>query len=475
MMPSPASDQPSTIAAMRDAFAAAKAAAAQSPFPHAGERRDRLLNMAGTISERTDDLITAIERDFGCRQKHETLFMEIFVTVSALRHAAKNVASWMAPRRRRVPWELGLGKAWVQPQPLGVVGVIAPWNYPFYLAMGPVVDALAAGNQVLVKPSEFTPHVSTVIDEIVADSGLAGYVRVINGNAEVAQAFSTLPFDHLVFTGSGRVGQMVMRAASENLTPVTLELGGKSPALILPDADMAQAARDVTFGKFTNCGQTCVAPDYALVHEDQREAFLGYLAVATKAYFGGTGTKPDLTSIFGAEGRRRQEMLMAEARNAGVRIVSLVDMPLADMSFAPCAVIDPPATLRLSTEEIFGPILPVLSYRTVDAALEHVRNNPRPLAFYLFGRDKARIDLAVRSVVAGGMVINDTLVHVGIKDLPFGGVGGSGMGSYHGRDGFDRLSHLKAVFHRHGPRIDTMIRPPFRAWQERIARFLINR
>ncbi|WP_298369848.1 aldehyde dehydrogenase family protein [Azospirillum sp.] len=460
---------------MHDAFHAANLAAWANPHPSARERQDALRTLGRAIGDRTDDLLAAIERDFGRRQKTESLFAEIHVTVESFRHAAKHVAAWMRPRPRRVGLEMGFGKAWVQPQPLGVVGVVAPWNYPLFLALGPVAGAIAAGNRVLVKPSELTAHTSALIAEIIASAVPSDQVRVIQGDAEISSAFCALPFNHLIFTGSERIGKLVMKAAAENLTPVTLELGGKSPAIVLPDADLTKAGQDIAFGKFINAGQTCVAPDYVLVQEAQLEELLQRIKAATATYFSDADGQPALTAVFGANGRARQETLIAEARARGTRIEPLTAHPMPDLSFAPSAVVNPPADLRLVHEEIFGPILPILTYRAVEDAYAYVRTRPRPLALYVFGRAPTLIDRAVRTIAAGGMVINDTLVHVGIEDLPFGGVGASGMGCYHGRDGFDRFSHLKAVFHRGSPRLDHLIRPPLRAWQERIARFLINR
>jgi acyl-CoA reductase-like NAD-dependent aldehyde dehydrogenase len=446
--------------ALDQAFARLRQASRADPYPSVEARRAMLRGVETALAKRKDAIVAAVDQDFGGRLRHETLFAEIFVTIEAFRHARRHVKGWMKRRRRSVPLTLAPGRAWVQPQPVGLVGIIAPWNYPLMLALTPVAGALAAGNRVLVKPSELTPSVTALIAEILAEALPPDWAAVALGGPEMGSRFAGLPFDHLLFTGSTRVGRSVMEAAAPNLTPVTLELGGKSPALILPGADVAGAAADIAYGKFTNAGQTCVAPDYVLVPRGDLQPFLTALEQRVAGYF------PTLSSVFGDRGKSRAAALLNEARAAGVEVRSL--------GSGATAVIDPPDRLGVMQEEIFAPILPVIPYDGLDQALERVRGQARPLAFYLVGKDRGVIERSLLSTLSGGVVINDTLIHVAIEDLPFGGIGPSGMGRYHGREGFDAFSHLRAVFERTGPRLDRLIRPPLRGLHERLARLLIG-
>src|SRR5579859_321778 len=446
--------------ALDEAFARLRQASRADPYPSVESRRALLRGVETALAKRKDAIVAAVDKDFGGRLRHETLFAELFVTIEAFRHARRHVKGWMKRRRRSVPLTLAPGRAWVQPQPVGLVGIIAPWNYPLLLALTPVAGALAAGNRVLVKPSELTPSVTALIAEILDEALPPDWAAVALGGPEMGGFFAGLLFDHLLFTGSTRVGRSVMEAAAPNLTPVTLELGGKSPALILPGADIAGAAADIAYGKFTNAGQTCVAPDYVLVPRGDLQPFLAALEKKVAGYF------PQMSAVFGDKGKSRAASLLDEARAAGAEIRGLGP--------GAAAVIDPPATLALMQEEIFAPILPVIPYDGLDQALEQVRAQARPLAFYLFGKDRGVIERSLLSTLSGGAVINDTLIHVGIEDLPFGGIGPSGMGRYHGREGFDTFSHLRAVFERTGPRIDRLVRPPLKGLHERLARLLIG-
>jgi len=446
--------------ALDQAFTSLRHASRADPYPGVETRKAALRGVETALARRKDAVVAAVDKDFGGRLRHETLFAEIYVTIEAFRHARRHVKSWMTPRRRSVPLTLAPGRAWVQPQPVGLVGVIAPWNYPLMLALTPVAGALAAGNRVLLKPSELTPSVTALIAEILDEALPPDWAAVALGGPEMGHRFAGLPFDHLLFTGSTRVGRSVMAAAAPNLTPVTLELGGKSPALILPGADPAAAAADIAYGKFTNAGQTCVAPDYVLVPRGEMQPFLSALEKKVAGYF------PEMSAVFGERGKSRAASLLEEARKAGAEV--------RDLGSGAAAVIDPPASLTLMQEEIFAPILPVIPYDGLDQALAIVRDQPRPLAFYLFGKDRGVIERTLLSTLSGGVVINDTLIHVAIEDLPFGGIGPSGMGRYHGREGFDAFSHLRAVFERSGPRLDRLIRPPLKGLHERLARLLIG-
>jgi len=449
-------------------FSVLRHAADSDPDPDARRREDWLRAVETALAKRREALVEAVDADFGGRLRHETLLAELYVTLDSFRQARRHLRRWMKPRRRHAPLTLGLGSAWVQPQPLGVIGVMSPWNYPVMLALTPLAGALAAGNRVLLKPAEATPRTAGVIAELVEEAVGAEVAAVLCGDAELGAAFAARPFDHLLFTGSTRVGRLVARSAAETLTPVTLELGGKSPALILADTDIAGTAADIAFGKFTNAGQTCIAPDYVLVPRDRLEVFTAELRKSVTTYFGTA-----MTSIFGGQAKRLQALL-DEARARGVRIEEL-GPTLPALGCGPCALIDPPPDIGVSREEIFGPLLPVLPYESLDQALGHIRAGDHPLALYLFGRDKATISRALKQTRSGAAVINDSLIHAAIDDLPFGGVGASGMGRYRGKDGFDRFSNMKAVFERRGPRLDRLARPPATSLHETVLRWLIGK
>ncbi|MDG5497850.1 aldehyde dehydrogenase family protein [Niveispirillum sp. BGYR6] len=471
MPPLPPPDTTDTLDA---AFARLRAAAQADPFPDAATRRGWLTALADGLAKRQDEIVAAIDADFGGRLAHETLFAEIFVTVAALRHASRHLKGWMKRRRRSVPLTLQPGSAWIAPQPLGVVGVIAPWNYPLQLALCPLAGILAAGNRVLLKPSELTPRTTALIADLLAQALPGTVAACVSGGPELGMHFAGLPLDHLLFTGSTRVGRMVMQAAAANLTPVTLELGGKSPALLLPDADIAAAAADIAYGKLTNAGQTCVAPDYVLLPRPALEPFLTAIKHSAARYFPARNGAAEMSVIFGARGRERAQTLLAEAKSRGLRVEPLCAPPPGS-DLVPSAIIDPPADIALMREELFAPLLPIIPYDDLEAALAQINGRDRPLALYLFGRDGAVIDRVLSRTHAGGVSINDTLIHVAVDDLPFGGVGPSGMGRYHGRDGFDNFSHLKPVFRRGGPRTDRLIRPPLNGLHRKLLRLLIGR
>jgi acyl-CoA reductase-like NAD-dependent aldehyde dehydrogenase len=460
--------------ALDAAFTRLRGAAQADPFPDAATRRGWLAALADGLARRQKDFVTAIDADFGGRLAHETLFAEIFVTIAALRHASRHLKGWMKRRRRSVPLTLQPGSAWIVPQPLGVVGVIAPWNYPLQLALCPLAGILAAGNRVLLKPSELTPRTTALIADLMGEALPDTVAACVSGGPDLGMQFAGLPLDHLLFTGSTRVGRMVMQAAAANLTPVTLELGGKSPALLLPDADIASAAADIAYGKLTNAGQTCVAPDYVLLPRPSLEPFVTALKQNAGAYFPARNGASEMSMIFGGKGRERAISLLAEAKERGLRVEALCAPPPGS-DLAPSAIIDPPTDITLMQEEIFAPLLPIIPYDNLETALAQINGRDRPLALYLFGRDGATIDRVLGCTHAGGVSINDTLIHVAVDNLPFGGIGPSGMGRYHGQDGFDNFSHLKPVFRRGGPRTDRLIRPPLNGLHRKLLRLLIGR
>lgn len=406
-------------------------------------RTDRLIRLGEMLRRNDDKIVATISADFGCRVEDETRLMEITPLMNALRHTKAQLRRWMRPARRPISIVFQPGRGRLVPQPLGVVGIIAPWNYPLFLSIGPLIDVLAAGNRAMMKPSELAPRFADLLQGLIAETFAPDEVAVVTGDAAVAEAFSALAFDHLIFTGSTAVGRKVAQAAAANLTPVTLELGGKSPAIIAPDADISKAARSIAFGKFTNVGQTCVAPDYVLVPR----AALAALAEALERRI--RQSYPSLaegyTSIITARHYDRQTALLADLPQA-VQVISVgTDDPDA-RKFAPRLVLDPPEDSRLMREEIFGPILPLLPYDDLDAAMGSVNAGDRPLAAYCFASSKAMTERIVRRTMAGGMTVNGTLLHLAQDELPFGGVGTSGIGAYHGHTGFLRFSHLKSVY-----------------------------
>lgn len=421
------------------------------PYPQANERVARLKQLKQVLLQQQQALYAAAATDFGQRSASETRMLEVFPTINNLNDAINKVKRWMKPSKRHVSVLFQPASNQVIYQPLGVVGVIVPWNYPIFLALGPLIGAIAAGNKVMVKLSESTPAINHVLRRII-ETALPDDACVIEGEADVAAAFSALPFDHLLYTGSTAVGHHVMRAASANLTPVTLELGGKSPVLVAPDADISAMANRIMFGKASNGGQTCVAPDYLLVHASALKQTIAALTAEFQRFYPKGIADEHWTSVITTRHWQRLLELMNQAKAAGAEVISLGEplneqdekrrMPLQ-------LILNAPLECEIWRQEIFGPLLPIKTYQQVDEALDFIRTQPRPLAFYLFSHDQKLIDRALLTVHAGGVCINDTLVHVGQDDLPFGGIGPSGMGHYHGYEGFLTFSHAKAV-HRKG-------------------------
>ena len=443
-------------------FAALKDASRREPYPPASTRRGYLKSLERVLVRRQDDIAKAIDDDFGGRHRVEVLFSEVYVALTGVRHAWRHTGEWMAERSRPLDWPLWPARAYILPQPLGVVGIIVPWNYPLFLSIAPLAAALSAGNRVLVKMPELTPATNELVTEILREAVPDDVAGVVTGDAEVGRVFSALPFDHLLFTGSTAVGREVMRAAAANLTPVTLELGGKSPAIVTDSAHLKRAAEDIAYGKFLNAGQTCIAPDYVLVDRRRLDAFVEALAAAVDRYW----PSQDFTSIISQRHSARLAGYVDEAVARGVRVVRR----------GPASIlVDPPEDLAVMRDEIFGPVLPVKPYDTLDDAIGWVNAHARPLALYLFARDGDTIDRVMRETISGGVTVNDTLLHIAAEDLPFGGVGPSGMGRYHGREGFDTFSQLKPILRRRLPGLGRSLRPPYGRIHEILRRLLISR
>ena len=439
------------IARMKDVFERQRAAFRRHPYPAAVERIDHIQRLRPALTRYTDELAEALRRDFGHRSADETRLAELVTSLEGIRYNARNLREWMKPARRKVGLVQTPGSAWVEYQPKGVVGIMVPWNYPIYLAIGPMLSALAAGNRVMIKMSEFTPHAARLMQQILGEIFEEDQVAVIRGEVETAQAFAALPFDHLLFTGSTQVGRHVMRAAAENLTPVTLELGGKSPAIIAPDFPMKDACERIGFGKGLNCGQTCVAPDYVLCQRDRIEEFVQTWTAQVEQQYPTIRDNPDYTSIINERQYERLQGVLADAREKGARVIEInpANEDLSGTRKMPhTLVLNVTDDMRIAHEEIFGPLLMVEAYDTLDDALRYVNDRPRPLALYYFDWNMQRSDRMLKETHSGGVCLNDTIGQVGVDDLPFGGSGDSGMGHYHGPEGFQTFSNVKGVYYK---------------------------
>jgi len=430
-------------------FEAQRRAFAAQPHPDAAQRRAHLRALKRQLHRYQDLLAEAISRDFGYRAAAESKMLDMLASTLEINHAISHVKRWMRPSRRATELLFLSNSLRVLYQPKGVVGVIATWNFPLYVSLGPLAAALAAGNRVMIKMPEITPATNALLRRMLAEVFDEEHVAVVGEELLDPNAFTSRPFDHIVFTGSPAVGRMVMRTAAENLTPVTLELGGKSPALVLPDYSITEAARRIAHGKATNCGQICVAPDHALVPRPQVGTFIDAVRQAFARTFGAsTDGHHDYTALVNERHHARVVALLDDARAKGATVIPCAhggsgrQMPLH-------IVTGVMADMRLAQEEIFGPILPVFAYDSIDEAVAHINRGPRPLALYLFSHDAAARDAVLRRTHAGGVTINDWGWHAMNHDAPFGGIGNSGMGSYHGIEGFRELSHAKAVFKRH--------------------------
>jgi len=450
---------------MERVFALQRQAFAAEPSPSIATRRARLDALIRMVEANEDRIIKAVNDDFSCRSRHETLIAEVIVSVSAAKAAKAGLAKWMRARPVTTPLHMLPGRSRLEPQPLGVIGIIAPWNYPVQLALSPAAAALAAGNRVMLKPSELTPRTAELLREIVRAEFDETVFAVITGGVELGQAFSAVPFDHLLFTGSTSVGRHVYMAAAKNLTPVTLELGGKSPAIIDDSADIGAAALSIAHGKSFNAGQTCVAPDYVLAPKAKLDATVEALATSVRRLYPEIDQTPDYTAIISPRHFARLKAMVAEAKDAGAKVVEIGSSnaldPQRKLPFT--IVVDPPAGLALMQEEIFGPILPVLGVTGRDDAVSRVNAGDRPLALYWFGTDAGARDEVLGRTISGGVTVNDTLWHVAQENLPFGGVGKSGIGGYHGEKGFETFSHMKPVFYQSRFASSKMLYPPFSA------------
>jgi coniferyl-aldehyde dehydrogenase len=452
-------------------LAAQKAAQAREGAPDAETRIARLDRCIELLVTNRTAIEDALIEDFGARSREATAFTDVASSIGSLKHAKAHVKAWMRPERRpTTPRALGFlgARAEVRSQPKGVVGVISPWNFPVNLTFGPLAGVLAAGNRAMIKPSEYTPATSALMQRLIAQAFSPEEMVVVTGGPEVGQAFAALPLDHLVFTGATSVASHVMRAAADNLTPLTLELGGKSPVILGRSADMKIAAARIMNGKTLNAGQICLAPDYVLAPRDRMDAFVEAARASVATMFPTIKDNPDYTSVINQRHYERLTGYVDEARRAGVQVIELkpADEDLTQQEhrrIAPTLIIDPSDDLKVMQEEIFGPILPVKGYADVGEAIAYVDSHARPLGLYYFGDDAAEREAVLNGTTSGGVTVNDVVFHVAQEDLPFGGVGPAGMGSYHGVDGFREFSHRRAIYSQLRAELAPLkaMRPPY--------------
>lgn len=444
-------------------------AAWQGKRPDYEQRRADLQRLRDALKRRLEEMAETIASDFGHRSRHESLIADGMTVLNEIDHLRSHLRKWMKPKRVGVGWRFWPARAEIRPQPVGVVGVIAPWNYPVNLALIPLATAIAAGNHVYLKPSEHTPNTTGFLRSLLAEVFPADRVAVATGGAEVAGAFAALPFDHLVFTGSTAVGRKVMAAAAPHLTPLTLELGGKSPAIVCADFPLEQAAARLATGKWFNGGQTCIAPDYVLIDEGRAPALAEALRGQVRARYGTLADSSDYTRIINDGQYARLQGYLDDARALGLQVLPLAENSDAQQRlFPPTVVLEPGEDAKVMQEEIFGPILPIKSYRSLDEAIAYVNAHDRPLSLYPFSHDRDSVEKILRNTLAGGVTVNDTVLHFGINNLPFGGIGPSGMGAYHGRAGFDAFSKALPILWQPRRAGSDMLKPPY----SKVARFI---
>ncbi|WP_242604379.1 aldehyde dehydrogenase family protein [Legionella gresilensis] len=434
---------------------------ASHPYLPLATRLNNLRLLKKLLQHHALGLAEAVNKDYTHRVRDETLLLEVFPTINAINYCLKHLKKWVKPRKRKIDWYFGTGKAYIIAQPIGVVGIITPWNYPIFLSMVPLAYALAAGNQIMIKMSEFTPHVGQKLQELIKlIPGLNDYVSLHNGDVAYAEKFISLPFAHLLFTGSTTIGKKIMAAASKNLTPVTLELGGKSPTIISSSAS-ARFLNRIFMGKLFNAGQTCLAPDFLLIArkwendiERLAKEFIQrhYLNMRDNRYY---------SNIISNKHRERLLSLLEDARVKGGKIVPLGDLKENERSLPLYLVFNANSTMQLMKEEIFGPLLPIIVYDEFKEAVDFILTLSNPLAIYYFGNNNLEINQLQYKTLSGALAINDTVMQAAIDDLPFGGVGQSGIGRYHGQEGFDTFSNLKPIFKQGRLSSITLFYPPY--------------
>ena len=453
-----------------------KAAYAAEPNPTLEVRLERIGRIEKMISANEEKICKVLAADFGIRHSIESRLLEFQMIYQACKHVRKHLKEWMKPQLVTTPGFLGSSHAWTQMQSIGVVGIMSPWNYPVQLALAPAIAAFAAGNRVWLKPSERSSRTSGFLATLIQEYFHPSEFSVSVGGADVAESFAALPFDHLFFTGSGEIGKKVMRAAADHLTPITLELGGKSPAIVDSSAKLKDAAASIIYGKLVNGGQTCIAPDYAVVHASDCEAFIQELQNAAQKQF---SNPEELTGAIDEQQLARWHQLVQDAVDRGAQAIPLIHFAdNTELPFTPVALFNVSEDALIMQEEIFGPILPIVAINDIDSTIRYINERPKPLALYWFGKDKKVMQRILNETRSGGVTINDTLLHAAIEDLPFGGIGASGMGAYHGKTGFEAFSHRKSVLEVRGffglnfLSGTKLARPPYGKGVERLLRWI---
>jgi coniferyl-aldehyde dehydrogenase len=452
-----------TLQRQRDAFTAARP-------EQMSVRKDRLKRIIAMMKETGEEFARAISRDFGHRSHEQSLMTDIMPSVTAAKYCLKHMDAWARTEKRKPNFPLGLfgAKAELRYEPKGVVGVVSPWNFPVGLTIGPVAQAFAAGNRVMIKPSEFTEDTSELMREVFARYFAEEEMAVFTGGPDVGQAFCGLPFDHLLFTGATSVGKHVLRAAADNLVPVTLELGGKSPTILGRSANVERASERIAMGKMLNAGQICLAPDYMIVPQELEERAIGAVSNAVSAMYPTLLNNDDYTSVVNAKHRDRIQGLIDDAKAKGAEAIEInpgnEDFSASNGHKMPLTILrNVDDDMKVMQDEIFGPVLPIKTYKAIDEAIDYINAHDRPLGLYYFGEDAGERERVLTRTISGGVTVNDVVMHVSIDDLPFGGVGPSGMGSYHGPEGFKTFSHARSVYTQ--PKFDLAklagLKPPY--------------
>jgi coniferyl-aldehyde dehydrogenase len=432
-------------------------------FPDYNERIDKLKRLKNLVLQNQDAFVKTLSQDFGHRSNDDSMIGDILTSVSGINYSIDRLKGWMKPKRKHIGILFQPASGKVMHQPLGVIGIIVPWNYPVFLSLGPLTTALAAGNRAMLKMSEFTPNTNELLAKLIAKEFSVDEVAIIGGEADVAAAFSALTFDHLFFTGSTHVGKLVMQAAAKNLVPVTLELGGKSPAIIADDVPIKTAVERFIFGKTMNCGQTCVAPDYLFCPEGKQQALIDEIRSRFNTMFPCVQVNDDYTSIVNQRQYERIQDLLDDAKEKGATIIPLAqeDTDVSKRKIPLTIVTNVNDDMKIMQEEIFGPLLPIKEYKDMSEVVTYVNAHPRPLSLYIYSFEKSVQERLLKETIAGGVCINEAAFHVANEDLPFGGVGASGMGNYHGEEGFVRFSHAKSILKRGKVSFAHMLFPPY--------------
>ncbi|KRG68342.1 coniferyl aldehyde dehydrogenase [Pseudoxanthomonas dokdonensis] len=472
-----AAETPAIPAEFQDALASQRAHFERLRYPSHEQRVADLKQMVRLVADNRDALIEAVNQDYGCRSRFETGFAEIAVTLDGLQEAIKHLKRWMKPQKRHVdPMRLPLARARLLPQPVGVVGVVVPWNFPIAMVFHPLTSIFAAGNTAMVKMSENSNHLAQLLKTLSPKYFPTSKLVFFEDGGGRGPAFTALPFDHIFFTGSPATGKAVMANAARNLTPVTLELGGKSPAIIAPDYDVQTAAKRVIWAKTFNAGQICTNIDYLLMPQDKIEAFAGHAREAFASAYPDINNG-DYTAIIDQRSHDRLQAALEDARSKGARIVELAPDQTPDASrriMSPKLVLDVNDDMELMQREIFGPILPIRSYRTREEAAQYINDRPRPLSLYPFTNDKSLAQWYIMNTLSGGVTVNDSILHVSVHTLPFGGIGNSGMGHYHGVEGFNTFSKLRPILYQGPLRAIDWLSPPYGQRARKVLELMIR-